>query len=131
MGTVMTTSYSYNDTWAATTATSPAIDLTGATNPLLTFRMFVDTEGGYDGANLEISNDNVHWSVVGNTLPAYGAMMIGNEGAWSGHQGGLGWQLVQADLTAYANTTIYLRFAFQSDNANNYGGVFIDDILIN
>jgi hypothetical protein len=57
--------------------------------------------------------------------------MISGDAAWSAHDGGLGWQLVQADLTAYANMTIYLRFAFDSDNANNYAGVFIDDVLIN
>jgi hypothetical protein len=129
IGTGMTTDYSPGDTWAATTATSPPINLTGATNPMLSFRMWLDTEANFDGANLQISTDGAFWSVVGNTLPQYNAM-ISNDGAWSGHEGAMGWQLVQADLTAYANMTVYLRIAFQSDNANNFAGVFIDDVVI-
>ncbi len=93
--------------------------------------MWVDTEGGtLDGANLEVSTDGgVTYSVLGGVTPAYTAM-IGGEPAWGGHQASLGWQLVQADLTAYAGMTIRLRFGFQSDATLTYAGVFIDDFLV-
>ncbi len=47
-----------------------------------------------------------------------------------GFQAALGWQLMQADLTAYTGMTVVLRFGFQSDSSNTYAGVFIDDFLV-
>jgi hypothetical protein len=123
----------YNDSqgWAATTATSPDIDLTTAANPILTFRMWVDTEGStYDGANLAISTDGgVNYSVISNVMPAYPLTVTGKP-AWGGHQAALGWQNVQADLSAYAGQTIRLQFAFRSDSSGTFPGVYIDDILV-
>lgn len=132
ISTGLTTDYSPNETWAGTTATSPAIDLTGVADPVLTFRMWIDTEGStYDGANLAVSADGgLTYTVLPNTVPQY-PLTIGGEPAWGGHQAALGWQLVQADLSTYANQTIRLQFAFRSDPSGNYAGVFIDDILIN
>ena len=108
--------YSNLDTWAGTTATSPTIDLTGVTSPTLTFRMWVDTEGSiYDGANLQISTDGgTSLARVVNTVDAaVPAVRSAGEPAWGGHQGTLGWQLVQVDLSAYAGDLVNLRFAFQ------------------
>ena len=86
LGTGLTVNYSNNDTWAATTATSPPIDLTAATSAMLTFRMWFDTEGGTaDGANLQISTDDgVSFAVVpARTMtPAY-ALSIAGEPAWA------------------------------------------------
>jgi len=131
LGTGMVTDYSNNDTWAATTATSPPIDFTGVVSPTLTFRMWIDTEGGlYDGANLQISTDGgLTYSVVTTVMPVY-SLTIASEPAWGGHQAGLGWQLVQADLTAYANKHVLLRFAFQSDASGTWAGAFVDDFLV-
>lgn len=123
--------YTNHQTFAGTTATSPDIDLTAASSPILTFRMWVDTEGStYDGANLQISTDGgMTYSVVNSVLPAY-PLLIGGQPAWGGHQSGLGWQLVQADLSAYAGQIIRLRFSFQSDSSGTSPGVYIDDIFI-
>ncbi len=131
IGTGMITNYSNNDTWVATTATSPMIDLTGVTTPTLTFQMWIDTEGGlYDGANLQVSTDGgLTYSVVTTVMPVY-TLNIAGEPAWGGHQGGLGWQLVSANLTAYAGKQVFLRFAFQSDASGTWAGAFIDDFLV-
>jgi bacillopeptidase F (M6 metalloprotease family) len=127
----MVQDYSNNDTWALTTATSPAIDLAGVPTPILTFRMWVDTEGGtFDGVNLQISSDGgAAFQVLDTVTPAY-PLTIAGEPAWGGQQAALGWQLVQADLTAYSGQTILLRFAFQSDPSATYPGVYIDDFLV-
>ncbi len=132
IGTGMSQDYSDNDTWAGTTATSPLISLAGVPSPTLTFRMWVDTEGGtLDGANLEISTDGgMTYSVLNTVTPAYGPMMIAGQPAWGGTQTALGWQLTQADLTPYAGQTIYLRFAFQSDSSGTTAGVYVDDLLV-
>lgn len=124
----------YNDlqTYAATTATSPDIDLAGLMTPKVTFRMWVDTEGStYDGFHLEISNDGgMTYSIVDSVTPVY-PLTVGGKPAWGGHQAALGWQLVQADLGAYVGQTVRLRFAFQSDSSGKFPGVYIDDILVN
>src|SRR5262249_54826157 len=95
--------YSNFQPFTGATATSPDIDLTASPNPVLTFRMWIDTEGSTrDGANLKITDDGgVNYSVLDTVMPAY-PLTIAGEPAWGGHQGGLGWQLVQADLSAYA-----------------------------
>lgn len=124
----------YNDlqTWAGTTATSPDIDLAGLMSPKVTFRMWVDTEGSnYDGFNLQLSIDGgMSYSILENVQPMY-PLTIAGKPAWGGHQSALGWQLVQADLSAYAGQTIRLRFGFQSDSSGTFPGVYIDDILVN
>jgi hypothetical protein len=132
LGTQIGANYSALDTWANTTATSPDIDLTGVPSPTLTFKMWVDTEGTTrDGANLEISTDGgMTYSVVTTLMPVY-PLMIAGEPAWGGHEATLGWQPVQVDLSAYANQTIRLRFAFQSDDAGEFAGVYIDDFWVN
>jgi hypothetical protein len=130
MGTGMGLPYSDSDKWATTTATSPVIDLTGVASPTLTFRMWVDTEGGtFDGANLEISVDGMPYTVLNTVMPPY-PLMIDSEPAWGGHEAALGWQLVQADLTAYSGHHIQLQFAFDSDASNHFAGVYIDDFLV-
>jgi Immune inhibitor A peptidase M6/Putative Ig domain len=125
---------SYHDlqTWAGTTATSPDIDLTGLGSPILTFRMWVDTEGStYDGANLQISTDSgMNYTILTSVKPAY-PLTVAGKPAWGGHQSALGWQDVQADLSAYVGQTIRLQFTFQSDSSGTYPGVYIDDILVN
>jgi hypothetical protein len=131
IGAGLGTGYSNNDSWTVTTASSPAIDLGGVLSPMLTFRMWVDTEGGTnDGANLQISTDSgTTFQVVETATPAY-PLMIAGEGAWGGHQSALGWQLVQVDLTTYAGKTVVLRFGFQSDASNTFAGFYVDDFLI-
>jgi bacillopeptidase F (M6 metalloprotease family) len=62
-------------------------------------------------------------------MPVY-PLTIAGKPAWGGHQSALGWQLVQADLSAYAGQTIRLRFGFQSDFSGTFAGVYIDDFLV-
>ncbi|MGA9334394.1 MAG: choice-of-anchor Q domain-containing protein [Rudaea sp.] len=131
LGTQIATNYNDSDTWALTTATSPAIDLTGVTNPMAIFRMWVDTEGStFDGADLMISIDGgTTYSVVTSVIPSY-PLMIAGKPAWGGHQAALGWQAVQADLSAYAGNIVRLRFAFQSDSSGSFPGFYVDNFSI-
>ena len=117
--------------WDANTATSPDIDLTAVPNPILTFRMWLFTEGAtYDGANLQISTDGgMTYSVLTTVMPAY-PLNIAGKPAWGGYLSAAGWQLVQADLSAYTGQTIRLRFAFRSDSSGNFPGVYIDDLFV-
>jgi hypothetical protein len=123
--------YSNLDTWAGTTATSPQVQLPQGASSTLTFRMWLDTEGAtYDGAHLEISLDNgMTWQVLTTVMPAY-TLTIAGKPAWGGHQGALGWQLVQADLSAFTGQFVRFRFAFQSDSSDTFPGVYIDTFLV-
>ncbi len=123
--------YSTLQTYAATTATSPDIDLTSAQSPVLSFRMWIDTEGStYDGVNLQVSTDGgMTYEIVNGVAPSY-PLTVAGKPAWGGHQSGLGWQFVQADLSPYAGKVIRLRYAFQSDSSGTFPGVYIDDIFI-
>jgi len=130
IGTQIDGNYNNGQTYAGATATSPAIDLTGTTGPQLSFRMWVHTEGStYDAANLKISTDGTTFTQVMNVVPAYN-LTVASEQGWGGNQSALGWQLVTADLTAYAGQTIYLRYAFRTDGSGVYPGVYIDQIGI-
>jgi len=123
--------YANLQTYGATTATSPDIDLSASANPLMTFRMWIDTEGStYDGVNVKVSNDGgMTYSVLNSVLPVY-PLTVAGQPAWGGHQSGLGWQLMQADLSAYAGQIIRVRFSFQTDSSGIFPGVYIDDIFV-
>lgn len=131
LATQLAGNYNNLQTWAGTTATSPEIDLTNVTSPLLTFRMWIDTEGStYDGANLKVSTDGgMTYSIVNGVSPMY-TLTVAGQPAWGGHQQAFGWQFVQADLTPYAGQVIRLRFSFQTDSSGIFPGVYIDDIFI-
>jgi hypothetical protein len=62
-------------------------------------------------------------------MPAY-TLTIAGKPAWGGHQGALGWQLVQADLSAFTGQFVRFRFAFQSDSSDTFPGVYIDTFLV-
>lgn len=129
LGTKVAGPYSNLQTWATATATSPEIDLSGPTPPILTFRMWLDTEGvTYDGGHLEVVTGTTS-TVLTSVTPAYD-LTIGGQPAWGGHQAAAGWQLVTADLSAYAGQTIRLRFAFQSDSSGVFPGVYLDDLRL-
>jgi hypothetical protein len=123
--------YNHLQKWDETTATSPDIDLTNVASPIVTWRMWVHTEGStYDGANLQISTDGMTYTTLNNVMPVY-TLTINGRPAWGGNQAGLAWQFWQADLTGYAGEIVRLRFAFQSDGSGAFAGVYIDDILVN
>src|SRR5262249_48346046 len=129
LGTVLNGQYSNSDDFATTTATTPSITLPPASSPKLSFRTWVETEGStFDGFNLKVSTDGgASYTIVNSVTPTY-PLTLGSvppEAAWGGDQSGLGWQLYQADLTAYAGQNVLLRFAFRSDGSVQHDGVYI------
>ncbi|MGC4117572.1 MAG: MXAN_6577-like cysteine-rich protein [Myxococcales bacterium] len=123
--------YSSSMAYASCNAELPALDLTAAVAPALSFWAYVDTEGStYDGFNVKASTDGGStWTVVAGVTPAYG-LTIATEQAWGGRQSASGWQRFTADLTPFAGTTARLRLSFRSDSSGNYPGVYVDDVLV-
>ncbi|HEY0839508.1 MAG TPA: choice-of-anchor J domain-containing protein, partial [Vulgatibacter sp.] len=122
--------YGDNASWAGSIATSPQIDLTEAVDPLLTFQAWVHTEGpSYDAFNVRISRDGSTWDLPTDVLPAYTGSADGQQG-WGGDLSGFGWRTYSIDLSAYAGSTIQVRFAFRSDSSGVRSGIYVDDVRI-
>jgi hypothetical protein len=126
--------YTINQSFNTCTADSPAIDLTAATSPVLSFFAWDHTEGGtFDGWNLKISTLTgstwSSWTEVSTVTPAYPLTVLGQP-SWGGDHSAEGWQNYLADLQAYAGHQVKLRFAFRSDAATVYPGVYLDDVVV-
>lgn len=123
--------YHVNQSFTTAVADSPSINLTEATSPQLSFWAWVHTEGGgFDGWNLKISTDGGQsFATVTTVSPPYD-LTITNQPAWGGNLSASGWRLHTADLTPYIGHQVILRFAFRSDGASVYPGVYIDDLVV-
>jgi hypothetical protein len=95
---------------------SPSINLTGATNPQLTFwhrREFAPD--GYDSGNVWVTADN---GATYTFLQEY----VGTD---------LGWSQATIDLASYAGVaSLQVVFQFLSDAALNGDGWYIDDVVV-
>lgn len=121
--------YNNNQAWATTNATSPTINLTGATAPLLRFWVWYHTENCCDGFNVKVSTDGVTYAIAPNVAPAYNGT-VDNQQCWRGDASALGWQEHVVDLSAFAGQQINLRFGFRSDISVVNPGVYIDNVAI-
>ncbi|AKU89663.1 Flagellar basal-body rod modification protein FlgD [Vulgatibacter incomptus] len=130
--------YADNASFATSIATSPAIDLSGSTNPVLTFWAWVDTEGStssstfWDGFNVKVrrAGESTFTLVTAVTPPYRGTASGTTEQAWGGYNASLGWQPYTVNLSAYAGGSIQVQFAFRSDSSTNAAGVYVDDLTI-
>ncbi|MEJ7730402.1 MAG: putative Ig domain-containing protein [Polyangiaceae bacterium] len=130
IGTDLDDTYGVNIDWGTMSATSPDIDLAGTTAPILMFRAWVHTEGSlFDGFNVKVSSGGGAFGLVSAVTPAY-PLTIDTQGAWGGDQSGLGWQLFQANLAAFAGQTIKVQFDFTADGSIQKPGVYIDDVVV-
>ncbi|MBL8740988.1 MAG: putative Ig domain-containing protein, partial [Myxococcales bacterium] len=131
IATTINNNYLNSQSYGSAIATSPDIDLSSSPFPAVTWRMWVDTEGGTsDGVNLKISTDGgATYDVLTSVTPSY-PLTVAGEPVWGGHQQALGWQSFQANLSAYAGQVIRLRFSFASDSSGTFPGVYVDDFLV-
>jgi subtilisin family serine protease/bacillopeptidase F (M6 metalloprotease family) len=97
---------------------SPSIDARAGVNGLrLTFWHYLESEGTYDKATVEVSRDGgATWSIVWG--PSSGAVAK----AWQKVEVGLG--------SEFAVQNLLIRFKFQSDGSVSYSGWYIDDISL-
>jgi hypothetical protein len=90
-------------------------NLTSLRNTELRFWRWLNSEVGYDLASVDLSTDGVNFTTV-----------------WSGFGYDNSWQLYRIDISALADrqSTVYLRFRFQSDGSQTFSGFYIDDLSI-
>lgn len=136
----------------------PAVDLSGTTQPRLTFMGKWEVEDpagnddpdydGWDGVNVWISsNEGETWEVLMPVSPAYNCQSLWSFGhpdqgwkmgpgiaGWAGSSGG--WVPVECNLSAYQGESIMIRFALASDMGYSTPddpsliGFFVDNIEI-
>lgn len=102
----------------------------------LEFWHSIDSESGYDGGVLEISEDDGgSWTDLGPylTTGAYdrslsGTSAISGQDAWTGSYEE--WRQVVADLSTFAGKTVRFRWRFVCDTSSGRTGWWVDDIIV-
>ena len=117
--------------------TSGTIDLSTSGNYTFSVSIRYNTEAGFDGFNIEYSDNGGAWTRLGSTGSGtnwYNYTNVNgidfNEHAWSDDNGG--WQTASYTLPAALdnNANVKFRFHFGSDFAFTDDGVAFDDIVI-
>ncbi len=109
---------------------SPPIDLSGFSDALLSFSMWLESERRYDGGQVLVSTDGDHWELlepVGG-YPTRAVAALGGEPGFSGAT--QRWVKPAFDLSPYLGSTVQIAFRFASDGAVNMSGWYVDDVLV-
>jgi len=124
---------------------SPCLNLTTLTSPQVRFKIWWDSESGYDGTQLQYStNGGTTWTVagtVGSGINWYNSTLT--SGPWTGLScwngsatgfppgGSQGWLTAQHNLPALAGVSgVKFRFTFVSDGSVTRDGIGIDDFRV-
>ncbi len=125
----------------ATTPTQLVLTNTGTYNlsgvSTLSFWHYYNTESGYDGGVVEISNDGIVWTDLGPYMIQNGysgkiasdaGTVISNRNAFTGSSStGLFIETI-VNLATFKGQTVRIRFRFITDNGTGVDGWYIDDI---
>ncbi len=99
---------------ASGTLLSPSFHLTAGTRPVLQFQAWLDSQPFADFARLELTPDGgATWSPL--------QSLSGSMRAYA---------LKSYDLSAYAGSSVHIRFRFTSDASNTRAGWYVDDFSI-
>ncbi|MPZ17167.1 MAG: hypothetical protein GEV06_04540 [Luteitalea sp.] len=128
---------------------SPSIRIpSGVADPLVTFRHWIGSEEGWDGANVKVSVNGGPWQLVAPTDFTFNAykttlqpVAAGNtnpmagQPAWTGaDEGGFtgSWGRSHLRLASYAGPgdTVRLRFDFGTDGCTGTFGWYVDDVTV-
>lgn len=155
-GTIINKSYSGRKAWVTNKNGSynnneksyiegPCFNLTGLNKPMISFKIWVDTDKGADGTVLQATTDNGKtWQLVGNLTEGIGwydsSPIIGGPGGqqimgWSGRDLQKKWREAKFRLDEYKNaSSIRFRISFGSSSENpansNYNGIAVDDVWV-
>jgi hypothetical protein len=125
-GTGLSGDYQDQASWTLTLSKLPLPD----GNPTLSFWHLYSIEPGYDGGNVQISNDGGQsWSLVvpEGGYPTQNVSALGEPG-FSGLQNE--WTQASFDLSPWAKETVFIRLVFGSDGSVTEAGWYIDDITV-
>jgi hypothetical protein len=106
---------------------SPCFDISGLTNPVLSFSQIFQVEQGFDYTWVEYTTDGKTWRKLGNVNEGTNWYDDAVTNSWSNLPGK--WHVASIDLPV-SNTTIRFRFVLSSDGGVTEEGIGIDDIRI-
>jgi murein tripeptide amidase MpaA len=110
---------------------SNALDLTGMTNPKLTYWTKYDIESNWDYGQVEISTNNGgSWTALSGkyTEPAAGSYQPAGQPVYDGTR--LNWVREEINLSSYISNQVKIRFELKTDGNVVKDGWYIDDIGI-
>ncbi len=110
-------------------------EYTLADGATLEFWHFMDSESGYDGGVLEISDDGgATWTDLGPSITEGGYDRSFSGGPLSGRDGWTGeytdWKHVVVDLSAWSGKTVKFRWHYACDSSSSRTGWWVDDIVV-
>jgi PKD repeat protein len=156
-GTLINQSYSGSKAWATNANNGsynnneksflegPCFNLSMLSKPMVSFKLWLDTDQGADGAVLQITLDNGKtWEVVGELNKGIGwynsSPIIGGPGGqqimgWSGRDKTIKWREAKYYLDKYKYaSSVRFRISFGSSSENpansDFNGIAIDDFWI-
>lgn len=110
---------------------TPSINLSGVIDPTMTFWVFQDIDKR-DGGYIEISTDGgLTWvQIPGASLnPTYDGIIT--DGVIYAYQNiDKPWTMITVDLSAYADSTVKIKFHFITNSSFNAYGWYIDDVEV-
>jgi hypothetical protein len=110
---------------------APVVDLSGATAPVLSFDLWLDTQPGSDGAGLVAAGADLVWAPLEPLSPTYDAP-VPDPVLWSGPlTPGDAWRPVVVDLSRWAGEAeLHLGWVLESDALENRAGAYVDDVVV-
>ncbi len=118
-------------------AVSPYVDLTGTTNPTLTFWQYVEFDSG-SGGYVVVDASGIGETVISNPTPAYTGTTAGlppflpGSPAWVGDLSAQGWHQVTIDLSPFIGEQVSIIFRVETNMQATVGqpGWYVDDVVI-
>lgn len=104
----------------------PRLDLTGATHPILAFRLWARA-GLDDGASVQIE-DGSGWQDVDPEFPAYDERTAAGGPRWNSQRYRNDYVLAAVDLEPWAGRKVRARLVFRSGCCGTDSGVYVDDV---
>jgi hypothetical protein len=121
----------YSASSTVTMTLTNAIDLTGYSNPRLTFYTKFDIENGWDYGQVKVSTNNGStWIPLQGqyTNPGTGNFQPNGEPLYDGIKGE--WVREEISLTSFISNQVKIRFELKSDGSVQQDGWYVDDIGI-
>jgi hypothetical protein len=110
----------YDNNWTLC-LTTPPIDCSDLTDATLVFARFLQVEDSYDSGRVRIQNSATgSWTTIFNST------------TWPGWTNDSNWNLMELDISDYADNESYVRIRFdvRADSSISLPGFYIDDVAI-
>lgn len=125
----------YSDDASDTYELIQSIDLTNATEAMVSFYAKWEIEADYDYCQFQVSTDNGNswdgqcgnYTVEGSSTFWNGSVQPDGEPVWEGSSD---WVLEEISLSDYIGQSIKMRFIFGSDGGVNQDGFYFDDFQV-